>query len=98
MNCVPTVVRITDVSPRDGLQNEAGVIPTPDKLRLIELLEAAAPDEIEVTSFVSPTWVPQLADAEQVLCGLLERHASRVARVAVDDARRLPRALRAPSR
>lgn len=59
-------VRITDVSPRDGLQNEPGIIPTADKVRLIELLCATGVDEIEVTSFVSPKWVPQLGDAEQV--------------------------------
>ncbi len=63
-------VRITDVSPRDGLQNEAGIIPTADKVRLIELLCATGVDEVEVTSFVSPKWVPQLADAEEV-CRLL---------------------------
>lgn len=60
-------VRITDVSPRDGLQNEAGVIPTLDKVRLIELLSAVGFDEIEITSFVSPKWVPQLADAGEVV-------------------------------
>jgi hydroxymethylglutaryl-CoA lyase len=63
-------VRITDVSPRDGLQNEAGIIPTADKVRLIELLCATGVDEIEVTSFVSPKWVPQLGDAEQVFATL----------------------------
>jgi hydroxymethylglutaryl-CoA lyase len=63
---MPERVRITDVAPRDGLQNEPNPIPTEHKLRLIELLAAAAPDEIEITSFVSPKWIPQLADAEQV--------------------------------
>src|SRR4051812_35078213 len=56
-------VRITDVSPRDGLQNEPGVIPTADKVRLVELLCATGGDEVEVTSFVSAKWVPQLGDA-----------------------------------
>lgn len=60
-------VRITDVSPRDGLQNEPGIIPTADKVRLIELLCATGVDEIEVTSFVSPKWVPQLGDAAEVV-------------------------------
>lgn len=60
-------VRITDVSPRDGLQNEPGVIPTLDKVRLIELLCATGVDEVEITSFVSPKWVPQLGDAAEVL-------------------------------
>lgn len=60
-------VRITDVAPRDGLQNEPGVIPTRDKLRLVELLCQTGVDEVEVTSFVSPKWVPQLADAAELL-------------------------------
>lgn len=60
-------VRITDVSPRDGLQNEPGVIPTSDKVKLIELLCKTGVDEVEVTSFVSAKWVPQLGDARQVL-------------------------------
>lgn len=64
------LVRITDVSPRDGLQNEPGVIPTAEKVRLVELLCATGVDEVEVTSFVSPKWVPQLGDAGEVLGGL----------------------------
>lgn len=60
-------VRITDVSPRDGLQNEQGVVATADKVRLIEALARAGVDEIEATSFVSPKWVPQLGDAAEVL-------------------------------
>ncbi len=63
-------VRITDVSPRDGLQNEAGVIPTAEKVRLIELLCATGVDEVEVTSFVSAKWVPQLGDAAEVFKGI----------------------------
>ncbi len=60
-------VYITDVSPRDGLQNEAGVVPTADKVRLIGALVAAGVDEIEATSFVSAKWIPQLGDAAAVL-------------------------------
>lgn len=60
-------VRITDVSPRDGLQNEPGRVPTAEKARLISLLAAAGVDEIEATSFVSPKWVPQLGDAAELL-------------------------------
>jgi hydroxymethylglutaryl-CoA lyase len=60
-------VRLTDVSPRDGLQNERGIVPTEEKVELIRLLAAAGVDEIEATSFVSPRWIPQLADAEEVL-------------------------------
>ncbi len=67
---MPERVRITDVSPRDGLQNEAGVISTADKVRLVELLIEAEVDEIEVSSFVSPKWVPQLGDAAEVFGAL----------------------------
>lgn len=72
-------VRITDVSPRDGLQNEPGVIPTAEKVRLIELLCATGVDEVEVTSFVSAKWVPQLGDAAEVFKGLRERGMLKVA-------------------
>jgi len=60
-------IRIADVSPRDGLQNEAGVIATADKARLVELLCASGVDEVELTSFVSAKWVPQLADAQELV-------------------------------
>lgn len=62
-----TRVRITDVSPRDGLQNEPGRVHASDKADLVQLLARAGLDEIEVTSFVSPKWVPQLGDAANVL-------------------------------
>lgn len=61
------LVRITDVAPRDGLQNEPQSIPTADKARLIRALCDARVDEVEVTSFVSPRWIPQLADADDLL-------------------------------
>lgn len=67
-------VRIVEVGPRDGLQNEKQVIPTATKLELIERLAAAGLSDIEVTSFVSPKWVPQMADHLQVMRGLV-RHA-----------------------
>jgi hydroxymethylglutaryl-CoA lyase len=63
-------VRITDVSPRDGLQNEAGIISTADKVELITLLAGTGVSEIEATSFVSPKWVPQLADCAEVAASL----------------------------
>ncbi|HEY7590405.1 MAG TPA: hydroxymethylglutaryl-CoA lyase [Candidatus Limnocylindrales bacterium] len=63
-------VRIYEVGPRDGLQNEAAAIPTATKLRYIELLAAAGLREIEATSFVSPKAIPQLADADELLSGL----------------------------
>jgi hydroxymethylglutaryl-CoA lyase len=63
----PDRVRIREVGPRDGFQNEPEVIPTQDKVRLIELLGRTGLRRIEVTSFVRPDVIPQLADAEQVL-------------------------------
>jgi hydroxymethylglutaryl-CoA lyase len=64
---LPASVRIREVGPRDGFQNEPEVIRTADKVRLIELLGATGLRRIEVTSFVRPDVIPQLADAEQVL-------------------------------
>ena len=63
---LPAEVSIYEVSPRDGLQNEAVTVPTTRKVRLIEALVASGLKRIEVTSFVSPKWVPQLADGDQV--------------------------------
>lgn len=57
---------VYEVSPRDGLQNEAAFIPVEGKRRLIDALTAAGLSRIEITSFVSPKWVPQLADAEEL--------------------------------
>ncbi len=67
MSELPPSVRIREVGPRDGFQNEPEVIATPDKVRLIELLGATGLRRIEVTSFVRPDVIPQLADAEEVL-------------------------------
>jgi hydroxymethylglutaryl-CoA lyase len=69
-SCMAERVRITEVGPRDGLQNEPGVIPTEQKVRLVELCCATGVDEVEATSFVSPKWVPQLGDAREVLQGV----------------------------
>lgn len=63
---VPDRASIYEVSPRDGLQNEAALIPLEGKRRLIEALVAAGLSRVEITSFVSPRWVPQLADAEEL--------------------------------
>src|SRR5689334_17088716 len=60
-------VRIVEVGPRDGLQNESTVIPTDKKAEFIRLLAAAGLQEIEVASFVHPKWVPQLADADALI-------------------------------
>ena len=72
---LPDRVSIYEVSPRDGLQNEPVIVPTTKKLRLIEALAAAGLSRIEMTSFVSPKWVPQLADAEE-LASMIERKGS----------------------
>ena len=63
-------VRIYEVSPRDGLQNESEIIGADDKLGLIERLVGAGLKDIEVTSFVRPTWIPQLSDAGEVIAHL----------------------------
>ena len=60
-------VRVVEVGPRDGLQNEKAIIPAATKIALIDRLTACGFSVVEATSFVSPKWVPQLADAEQVL-------------------------------
>ena len=69
---LPDRVSIYEVSPRDGLQNEPTIVPTTKKRRLIEALADAGLQRIEMTAFVSPKWVPQLADAEE-LSSMLER-------------------------
>jgi hydroxymethylglutaryl-CoA lyase len=66
-------VTIFEVGPRDGLQNEARLIPAADKIRLIDGLSACGFSHIEVASFVSPKWVPQMADAADVLAGIHRR-------------------------
>ena len=67
---MPTHVRIVEVGPRDGLQNEKTAISTADKITLIDRLSATGLRTIEATSFVSPRWVPQLADAADVFRGI----------------------------
>ncbi|MCU4654628.1 hydroxymethylglutaryl-CoA lyase [Roseibacterium sp. SDUM158016] len=63
-------VEIFEVGPRDGLQNEARLIPTAEKVALIDTLSRAGFRRIEVASFVSPRWVPQMADSAEVLAGI----------------------------
>src|SRR5205814_54990 len=67
VSALPTEVRIREVGPRDGFQNEPEVIPTVDKIRLIELLGATGLRRLEVTSFVRADVIPQLSDAAEVL-------------------------------
>lgn len=66
-SALPSRVELYEVGPRDGLQNEPRVVPTEEKLRLIAALVRAGHKRIEATSFVSPKWIPQLADADELL-------------------------------
>ncbi|HSI99156.1 MAG TPA: hydroxymethylglutaryl-CoA lyase [Patescibacteria group bacterium] len=84
-------VRIYEVGPRDGLQNEAAPIPTEAKLRFIDLLADAGLREIEATSFVSPKAIPQLADADELMARLDRRRGVRYP-VLVPNARGMQRA------
>jgi hydroxymethylglutaryl-CoA lyase len=70
---LPTHVTLVDVGPRDGLQNEKQPVATADKVELVHRLQAAGLTEIEVTSFVSPKWVPQMADNSAVMAGIERR-------------------------
>src|SRR5258706_12091451 len=73
MISLPKHVRIVEMGPRDGLQNEPGEVPTAVKLELIERLGDAGLPAIEATAFVSPKWVPQMADHTEVLEGIRRR-------------------------
>ncbi len=70
-------VRIVEVGPRDGLQNEKAIIATADKIALIEKLAATGLGTVEATAFVSPKWVPQMADAAEVFSGVAKREGVR---------------------
>jgi hydroxymethylglutaryl-CoA lyase len=70
---LPTHVTLVDVGPRDGLQNEARPVATAHKVELVQRLQAAGVREIEVTSFVSPKWVPQMADGAAVMAAIERR-------------------------
>ena len=67
---LPRRVKLIDVGPRDGLQNEKQPVPAAIKIELVQRLQAAGLKEIEVTSFVSPKWVPQMADNAEVMAGI----------------------------
>jgi hydroxymethylglutaryl-CoA lyase len=70
---IPSRVQLIDVGPRDGLQNEKQPVAAATKIELVHRLQEAGLREIEVTSFVSPKWVPQMADNAEVMAGLLRR-------------------------
>ncbi len=67
---LPSKVKLVEVGPRDGLQNEKQTVPAAIKVDLVQRLQLAGLKEIEVTSFVSPKWVPQMADAAEVMAGI----------------------------
>lgn len=75
-------VEIFEVGPRDGLQNEKRLIPAADKIALVDALSRVGFRRIEVTSFVSPTWVPQMADAAEVMAGIARAPGVRYAALA----------------
>jgi hydroxymethylglutaryl-CoA lyase len=91
---LPSHVTVVEVGPRDGLQNEKGVIATADKIQFINLLSEAGFPIIEATSFVSPKAVPQLADAAEVMAGITRRPGVRYTAL-VPNARGMERALAA---
>jgi hydroxymethylglutaryl-CoA lyase len=90
---LPVAVRIWEVGPRDGLQNESAVVPAATKVEFVARLASAGLRTIEATSFVRPEWVPQLADAEEVLGALVPAAGAVRYPVLVPNARGLDRAL-----
>ncbi|HET9162941.1 MAG TPA: hydroxymethylglutaryl-CoA lyase [Solirubrobacterales bacterium] len=92
MSALPSSVRIREVGPRDGFQNEPETIPTAEKVRLIDLLSASGLKRLEVTSFVRPDVIPQLADAEEVLAAVQRREGVSFS-VLIPNERGLGRAL-----
>ena len=74
---LPGSVTIVEVGPRDGLQNEKAVVPTPEKIAFVDRLTAAGHRAIEVSAFVSPKWVPQMGDATEVFAGITRKQGVR---------------------
>jgi len=70
---LPETVKIVEVAPRDGLQNEKTFVPTPVKIELVDRLSAAGFQNVEAAAFVSPKWVPQMADGAEVMAGIERR-------------------------
>ena len=91
---IPRRVRVVEVGPRDGLQNEAGAIPTDDKVTFVNLLSEAGFEMVEATSFVHPRAVPQLADAAEVYARIEKRPGVRYP-VLVPNPRGMARAVEA---
>jgi isopropylmalate/homocitrate/citramalate synthase len=91
---LPLSVTVVEVGPRDGLQNEGASISTADKIAFVNALSEAGHRVIEVTAFVSPKWVPQMADAADVLAGITRRPGTRYTALA-PNAKGLERAMAA---
>ncbi|APR34372.1 hydroxymethylglutaryl-CoA lyase [Paraburkholderia sp. SOS3] len=91
---IPQTVKIVEVGPRDGLQNEKEQVPTAIKIELVNRLSAAGFPNVETTSFVSPKWVPQMADAADVMAGI-ERRAGTIYSVLTPNLRGFEAALAA---
>jgi len=92
MSAPPSNVRIREVGPRDGFQNEPETIATAEKIRLVDMLSATGLKRVEVTSFVRPEVIPQLSDAEEVLNGIQRRDGVAFS-VLIPNQRGLERAL-----
>ena len=91
---LPTQVTVVEVGPRDGLQNESTQVQTPDKIGFVDRLTAAGLPAIEVSAFVSPRWVPRMADATDVMAGITRRQGVRYSAL-VPNVRGLERAVAA---
>ena len=92
---LPAKVKLVDVGPRDGLQNEKQPVPASIKIELVHRLQEAGLKEIEVTSFVSPKWVPQMSDNAQVMAGIQRQPGVRYS-VLTPNLKGLEAALAAP--
>ena len=92
---IPSRVKLVDVGPRDGLQNEKQPVPAAVKIELVHRLQEAGLKEIEVTSYVSPKWVPQMADNAEVMAGIVRRPGVRYS-VLTPNMKGLEAALSAP--
>ena len=95
MSALPSKVTLVDVGPRDGLQNEKQAVDAAVKIELVHRLQAAGLKEIEVTSFVSPKWVPQMGDNAAVMAGIVRQPGVRYS-VLVPNMKGLDAALSAP--
>src|SRR2546430_6844476 len=94
LSTLPRSVRIVEVGPRDGLQNEKALIPTAQKIQFIQMLADAGLPVVEATSFVSPRAIPQLSDASEVMANL-SRRSSTAYPVLVPNLKGMQRALAA---